>query len=88
LPIRSGGPDAGGRAIRGIAADCGNDAARLQRLAGRFKARAAAEGISATAISSALAGVSYDPTVSGSTPLAALLQASFEEFYARRVGAR
>src|SRR6185295_6142555 len=69
-----------------FAADCGNDAAGFNSWLGRFKARAAAEGISATAISSALAGVSYDPTVIRLDRSQRSFKLSFEEFYARRVG--
>jgi len=67
-------------------ADCGNDAAGFNAWLTRFKARAAAQGISPAAISSALAGVSYDPTVVRLDRSQRSFKLSFEEFYARRVG--
>ena len=68
------------------AADCGNDAVGFPSWLGRFKAHAAAEGISPAAISSALAGVTYDPTVVRLDRSQRSFKLSFEEFYARRVG--
>jgi lytic murein transglycosylase len=69
-----------------LAADCGDDAAGFGAWLARFKARAAAEGISPAVISSALAGVSYDPTVVRLDRSQRSFKLSFEEFYARRVG--
>ncbi len=69
-----------------VAADCGNDGAGFGTWLGRFKARAAAEGISAATISSALGGVTYDPTVVRLDRSQRSFKLSFEEFYARRVG--
>ena len=67
-------------------ADCGNDAAGFNAWLTRLKARAAAQGISPAAISSALAGVTYDPTVIRLDRSQRSFKLSFEEFYARRVG--
>jgi lytic murein transglycosylase len=68
-------------------ADCGNDAAGFQRWLERFKAKAAKAGISAGTIDSALAGVTYDRTVVRLDRSQRSFKLSFEEFYARRVGA-
>jgi lytic murein transglycosylase len=70
-----------------VAADCGNDGAGFSEWLARFKTRAAAQGISGTTISSALAGVTYDPTVVRLDRSQRSFKLSFEEFYARRVGA-
>jgi len=67
-------------------ADCGNDGAGFEAWLERFKRDAAAQGISPAAISSALAGVSYDPTVIRLDRSQRSFKLSFEEFYARRVG--
>jgi len=69
-----------------VAADCGNDAGGFEAWLGRFKAKAAAQRISSATISSALAGVSYDPTVIRLDRSQRSFKLSFEEFYARRVG--
>jgi lytic murein transglycosylase len=71
----------------GAMADCGNDAAGFGSWLARFKARAAAEGISSATIAQALAGVTYDPTVVRLDRSQRSFKLSFEEFYARRVGA-
>jgi len=68
-------------------AECGNDGAGFNAWLARFKARASAEGISPAAISSGLAGVTYDPTVVRLDRSQRSFKLSFEEFYARRVGA-
>jgi len=67
-------------------ADCGNDGAGFEAWLERFKRDAAAQGISAATVSSALAGVSYDPTVIRLDRSQRSFKLSFEEFYARRVG--
>jgi len=66
--------------------DCGESGAGFEAWLGRFKAKAAAQGISPAVISSALAGVSYDPTVVRLDRSQRSFKLSFEEFYARRVG--
>jgi lytic murein transglycosylase len=68
------------------AVDCGESGAGFEVWLGRFKAKAAAQGISPAVISSALAGVSYDPTVVRLDRSQRSFKLSFEEFYARRVG--
>ena len=68
------------------AADCGNDGAGFDAWLARFKRTAASQGISPAAISSALAGVSYDPTVIRLDRSQRSFKLSFEEFYARRAG--
>jgi lytic murein transglycosylase len=68
------------------AADCGHDGAGFNAWLARFKQTAAAQGISPAVISSALAGVSYDPTVVRLDRSQRSFKLSFEEFYARRVG--
>ena len=68
------------------AAECGNDGTGFGAWLARFKARAAAEGISSATISSALAGVTYDPTVVRLDRSQRSFKLSFEEFYARRAG--
>jgi membrane-bound lytic murein transglycosylase B len=50
-------------AVPAAAADCGSDAGGFEAWLARFRRTAAAQGISPDTISSALAGVSYDPTV-------------------------
>jgi len=70
----------------GAHADCGDGAAGFEGWLGRFKAKAAAQRVSAPAIASALAGVSYDPTVIRLDRSQRSFRLSFEEFYARRVG--
>ena len=69
-----------------IAADCGNDPSGFDAWLGRFKRTAAAQGIPPAVISSALAGVSYDPAVIRLDRSQRSFKLSFEEFYARRVG--
>jgi lytic murein transglycosylase len=69
-----------------LGADCGDDAGGFGTWLARFKANAAAQGISPAVISSALAGVTYDPTVVRLDRSQRSFKLSFEEFYARRVG--
>ncbi len=68
------------------AAECGHDPDGFEAWLSRFKTKAAAQGISAATVSSALAGVSYDPTVIRLDRSQRSFKLSFEEFYARRVG--
>jgi lytic murein transglycosylase len=68
------------------AVDCGDDAAGFDAWLARFKRTAAAQGISPAVISSALGGLSYDPTVIRLDRSQRSFKLSFEEFYARRVG--
>jgi lytic murein transglycosylase len=65
---------------------CGHDGNGFDAWIAQFKQRAAAQGISPAAIASALAGVSYDPTVVRLDRSQKSFKLSFEEFYARRVG--
>jgi lytic murein transglycosylase len=67
-------------------ADCGSDGVGFASWLERFKAKAAAAGISRSAIESALADVSYDRTVVRLDRSQRSFKLSFEEFYARRVG--
>ena len=67
------------------AADCGNDAAGFDAWLGRFRAAAAAQGISNATLASALAGVTYDPNVIRLDRSQRSFKLSFEQFYARRV---
>ena len=68
------------------AVDCGESGAGFEAWLSRFKAKAAAQGISPAVVSSALAGVTYDPTVVRLDRSQRSFKLSFEEFYARRVG--
>jgi lytic murein transglycosylase len=68
------------------AADCGNDGAGFEAWLARIKRTAATQGISPGVISSALDGLSYDPTVVRLDRSQRSFKLSFEEFYARRVG--
>ena len=67
------------------AADCGNDAGGFESWLGRFKARAAQQGISGRAINAALDGVTYDANVVRLDRSQRSFKLSFEQFYARRV---
>jgi lytic murein transglycosylase len=69
-----------------LAQDCGNGGAGFDGWLARFKSKAAAQGIASGAISSALDGVSYDPTVVRLDRSQRSFKLSFEEFYARRAG--
>jgi lytic murein transglycosylase len=67
-------------------ADCGNDGVGFASWLERFKAKAAAQGISQATLGSALADVTYDRTVVRLDRSQHSFKLSFEEFYARRVG--
>ena len=69
-----------------LAADCGHDGAGFAGWLERFKARAAAQGISRATLAAALDGVTYDRTVVRLDRSQRSFKLSFEEFYARRVG--
>jgi lytic murein transglycosylase len=69
----------------GIAAACGNGPGGFDAWLQRFKAQAAGQGIKARTISSALSGLSYDPTVIHLDRSQHSFKLSFERFYARRV---
>jgi lytic murein transglycosylase len=69
-----------------LASDCGDDAPGFAAWLQRFKVSAASQGISAAAIASGLAGVTYDATVIRLDRSQRSFKLSFEEFYARRVG--
>ena len=75
-------------AMPGVAAaqSCGNGPEGFGRWLDSAKAQAAKQGISRTAIDSALEGVSYDRTVIGLDRNQRSFKLSFEQFYARRVG--
>ena len=68
-----------------LAQECGYSGAGFDGWLQRFKGRAAAQGISSSAIDSALSGVTYDPTVIRLDRGQKSFKLSFEEFYARRV---
>ena len=68
-----------------IAADCGDDAAGFDAWLTRLKRTAVTQGISPAAVNSALAGVTYDPTVIRLDRSQRSFKLSFEEFYAKRV---
>jgi lytic murein transglycosylase len=70
-----------------LAADCGNDGVGFATWLERFKVKAAGAGVSQATIASALADVSYDRTVVRLDRSQRSFKLSFEEFYARRVGA-
>ena len=70
----------------GMASECGSGAGGFSAWLTRFKTQAAAQGISASTISSALAGVTYDPKVIRLDRSQHSFKLSFEAFYARRVG--
>ena len=65
---------------------CGESAGGFGRWLEGFKRRAAAEGVSQRAISSGLAGVTYDPRIIRLDRNQRSFKLSFEQFYARRVG--
>jgi lytic murein transglycosylase len=68
-----------------LAQECGNTGAGFDSWLQRFKGKAAAQGISSSAIASTLDGVSYDPAVIRLDRGQRSFKLSFEEFYARRV---
>ena len=67
------------------AAQCGDGPAGFGGWLESFKAQVAKKGVKPTAIASALAGVSYDPTVIRLDRSQHSFKLSFEQFYARRV---
>jgi lytic murein transglycosylase len=69
-----------------FAADCSSEGTGFAGWLDRFKARAAAQGISQATLASALAGVTYDRTVVRLDRSQHSFKLSFEQFYARRVG--
>ena len=72
--------------IPGVAsAECGRDGSGFASWLQQFKAKAAAQGVSAGTISSALDGVSYDRKVISLDRGQRSFKLSFEQFYARRV---
>ena len=68
------------------AAQCGQDGSGFETWLVQFKQRAASQGITPATISSAMAGITYDPTVVRLDRSQKSFKLSFEEFYARRVG--
>lgn len=68
------------------AQNCGNSGAGFESWLSQYRGKAAAQGISARTLSSALEGVSYDPTVIRRDRGQRSFKQSFEEFYARRAG--
>jgi lytic murein transglycosylase len=68
-----------------LAQECGNTGAGFDAWLSRFKAKAAAQGISSAAISSGLDGVTYDPAIIRLDRGQHSFKLSFEQFYARRV---
>ena len=67
------------------ALQCGNDGQGFDSWLGEIRAAAAKQGIGQAAISAALTGVSYDPTVIRLDRSQHSFKLSFEQFYARRV---
>jgi lytic murein transglycosylase len=67
------------------AAECGRDGSGFASWLQQFKAKAAAQGISASTLSSALDGVSYDRKVISLDRGQRSFKLSFDQFYARRV---
>lgn len=68
------------------AKSCGNDGAGFQSWLADFEGRAAAAGISRSAIDRGLSGVTYDRAVIRRDRSQKSFKLSFEAFYARRVG--
>lgn len=68
-----------------FAASCGNTGAGFDAWLESFKAQAVAQGISQSAVSSALGGISYDRKVVQLDRSQRSFKLSFEKFYARRV---
>ena len=68
------------------AASCGDTGDGFDAWLADFKRTAVAQGISANTANTALAGLSYDPTVVRLDRSQRSFKLSFEEFYARRVG--
>ena len=69
-----------------VAQSCGNSGAGFESWLSQYRAKAAAQGISARTLSSALDGVTYDATVIRRDRGQRSFKQSFEEFYARRAG--
>jgi lytic murein transglycosylase len=67
------------------AASCGQDGSGFDVWLAQFKTQAMGQGISGAVVSSALSGVSYDPTVIRLDRSQRSFKLSFEDFYARRV---
>ena len=67
------------------AAECGRDGSGFSSWLQQFKSKAAAQGLSAKTIASALDGVSYDRKVISLDRGQRSFKLSFEQFYARRV---
>ncbi len=68
-----------------VAQDCGNGAGGFNAWLQRYKAKAAAKGISQQALASGLQGVSYDANVVRLDRSQRSFKLSFEQFYKRRV---
>ena len=68
------------------AQNCGNSGAGFDSWLSQYRTKAGSQGISARTLSSALDGVSYDPTVIRRDRSQRSSKQSFEEFSARRVG--
>ncbi len=69
------------------AATCGSTGAGFGPWLASFRQQAAAQGISQGAINAGLAGVAYDPRIIRFDRNQKSFKLSFEQFYARRVGA-
>jgi lytic murein transglycosylase len=67
------------------AASCGSGGAGFSSWLEQFKRQAVAQGISSSTVSSALAGVTYDPKIIRLDRSQRSFKLSFEQFYARRV---
>ena len=68
------------------AADCSSTGAGFEGWLSRYKAKAAAQGISQGTIAQTLSGVTYDPKIIRLDRSQKSFKLSFEQFYARRVG--
>ena len=68
-----------------VAQACGNTSAGFGSWLTQFKSRAAAQGVSPSALESTLRGITYDPTVVRLDRNQKSFKLSFEQFYARRV---
>jgi lytic murein transglycosylase len=68
-----------------MAQACGNTSAGFGSWLTQFKSRAAAQGVSPSALESTLRGITYDPTVVRLDRNQKSFKLSFEQFYARRV---
>jgi lytic murein transglycosylase len=69
-----------------VARECGSGGGGFDAWLSQFRAKAAAQGISAGTMASALGGVAYDPRVIRLDRSQHSFKLSFEAFYARRVG--